>query len=280
MRSYRKPGYLLLAISLAAIVLAGCVALPAAESPTAVAPPTSVAPATRPPLEPTMTQRPLPVPTPARPPAEITPAPPAGPAPTGTPAVRPVTPATATPKPSGEGSGVGRQAQLDLARRLNIPAEQVSIVAVSITEMPVGSLGCGPEAGAQSPGLTVGEEVVLRAQGSEFTYRSDGRRLVPCTPADFPGGREPLLLQASRAGQFKVLNLAISDLAGRLGVAKSEIAVGQIEEMEWPDASLGCPQPGMGYAQVVTPGYRIVLLARGQSYEYHTSQSHAVLCPR
>ena len=28
--------------------------------------------------------------------------------------------------------------------------------------------------------------------------------------------------------------------------------------MTWSDASLGCPQPDMGYAQVVTPGYLVL----------------------
>ena len=40
--------------------------------------------------------------------------------------------------------------------------------------------------------------------------------------------------------------------------------------MEWSDASLGRPQPGMMYAQVITPGYLVVLEADGQQYTYHT----------
>jgi hypothetical protein len=36
----------------------------------------------------------------------------------------------------------------------------------------------------------------------------------------------------------------------------------------------------MMYAQVITPGYRIVLEADGKTYTYHTSQSHVVLCEK
>jgi len=51
--------------------------------------------------------------------------------------------------------------------------------------------------------------------------------------------------------------------------------------VEWSDASLGCPKPGFAYAQVITPGYRIVLTAGQQQYEYHTDKSRAVvLCER
>jgi len=49
------------------------------------------------------------------------------------------------------------------------------------------------------------------------------------------------------------------------------------EAVEWPDASLGNPQPGMVYAQVVTPGYKIILSARGQQYEYHSEHERLVL---
>jgi len=73
---------------------------------------------------------------------------------------------------------------------------------------------------------------------------------------------------------------AIADLAGRLGVAAEAIQVRSVEALEWPDASLGCPQPGMVYAQVITPGYRIVLEAGGQAYEYHSSRSRVVYCSR
>jgi hypothetical protein len=52
-----------------------------------------------------------------------------------------------------------------------------------------------------------------------------------------------------------------------------------VEAVDWSDTSLGCPEPGMAYAQVITPGYLIVLGAAGQTYEYHTDEhSSVVLC--
>jgi hypothetical protein len=89
-----------------------------------------------------------------------------------------------------------------------------------------------------------------------------------------PGTRLP-----SGAGQ--IVEIAKEDLARRLGLSPGEIAVTSVEAVEWPDASLGCPQPDMTYAQVITPGYLIVLEAAGQTYEYHTNEdSSVVMCQR
>lgn len=61
-------------------------------------------------------------------------------------------------------------------------------------------------------------------------------------------------------------------LAEKLGISTEEVTVVSSEEVDWPDTSLGCPQPGMMYAQVITPGYRIILEAQGQQYEAHTDR--------
>jgi hypothetical protein len=71
---------------------------------------------------------------------------------------------------------------------------------------------------------------------------------------------------------------AREDLADRLSIGVERITVAKVEAVEWPDASLGCPEPGKVYAQVVTPGYRIVLEAQGGSYEYHVDLEQRVIC--
>ena len=52
------------------------------------------------------------------------------------------------------------------------------------------------------------------------------------------------------------------------------------EGMGWSDASLGCPQEGLFYAQVLTPGYKLVFDLAGTSYAVHTNDdgSHMVIC--
>ncbi len=43
------------------------------------------------------------------------------------------------------------------------------------------------------------------------------------------------------------------------GIDPSQLTVTRAEPVTWPDSSLGCPQPGIQYLQVLTPGYRIEL---------------------
>ncbi len=64
-----------------------------------------------------------------------------------------------------------------------------------------------------------------------------------------------------------------------LDVSPETIRLVSSEVVEWPDAGLGCPQPGMAYAQVVTPGFRFTLEVGGQTYTVHTDLAgRAVPC--
>ena len=79
----------------------------------------------------------------------------------------------------------------------------------------------------------------------------------------------------------RLVEVARQDLAGRTGAAANEITLVSASPQEWRDTSLGCPQPGGMYAQVITPGYRIILQALEKRYEYHTdSTSRAILCSK
>ncbi|MBM2842793.1 MAG: hypothetical protein HW404_630 [Anaerolineales bacterium] len=71
--------------------------------------------------------------------------------------------------------------------------------------------------------------------------------------------------------------IARTALSSWLGVPEQRVQVVLVEPIEWPDASLGCPQPGLAYAQVVTPGYRFTLDAGGTSYFVHTDLSNSVV---
>jgi len=70
------------------------------------------------------------------------------------------------------------------------------------------------------------------------------------------------------------------DLSQRLGMSVDDIAIKEVKAVEWKDASLGCPQRGVNYVQVVTPGYRIMLEANGQTYDYRTDGRRIFLCER
>lgn len=58
-------------------------------------------------------------------------------------------------------------------------------------------------------------------------------------------------------------------LGEMLGLKVDEIDLVSFERVEWPDACLGFAEPGEMCAEVLTPGWRIVLDAKGQEYEFH-----------
>lgn len=60
--------------------------------------------------------------------------------------------------------------------------------------------------------------------------------------------------------------------------ASAKLEVISLEAVEWPDESLGCPQPGMMYIQMITPGYRAVVTTGELNYAVHISGERAFVC--
>ena len=95
------------------------------------------------------------------------------------------------------------------------------------------------------------------------------------TPEPTPSPQERELPRGAEG----LVRLAIEDLTRRLDVSPEGIIVVSVEAVQWSDTSLGCPLPGMMYAQVITPGFRVVLEAEGHTYRYHTdTRRHVILC--
>jgi hypothetical protein len=68
-----------------------------------------------------------------------------------------------------------------------------------------------------------------------------------------------------------VVDAVRSILSQAFGQPVDLIELVSIEQVEWPDACLGVHLPDVMCAQVVTPGYRVVLSLNGHEYEYHTN---------
>jgi hypothetical protein len=60
-----------------------------------------------------------------------------------------------------------------------------------------------------------------------------------------------------------------ADLGERLGLPEEKLELLEARQVTWADSSLGCPQPGMAYLQVLTPGVLIRLAVEGREYRYH-----------
>lgn len=83
------------------------------------------------------------------------------------------------------------------------------------------------------------------------------------------------------SGLDLLIDKAREDLAQRLSIPTSQVKLVEAKPVVWPDASLGCPQPGMEYKQVPYDGALILLEVQGITYEYHNGGSRGLfLCEK
>lgn len=74
-------------------------------------------------------------------------------------------------------------------------------------------------------------------------------------------------LSADEEAMAKAVTLFVAE---QLDIAVEQLHVRSVEAMQWPDASLGCPQPDMIYAAVITPGYRVTVMDASKTHIVHT----------
>lgn len=72
--------------------------------------------------------------------------------------------------------------------------------------------------------------------------------------------------------------IALQAVVDALGIAPDRVRVISSESRDFPDASLGCPQPGMAYAQVITPGHRVLVEADGRRFDVRVAGSLGRIC--
>lgn len=97
---------------------------------------------------------------------------------------------------------------------------------------------------------------------------------VACNPASIPDtgsettpdGFPPL-----------VVSEAITQLSQELNITTEEIDISELSQVDWPDACLGIPLEGQACAQVITPGFRVLLEVDGQQYEFRSNQDGTLL---
>lgn len=152
-----------------------------------------------------------------------------------------------------------------LANELGVASDDITAVAIEAVQWSDASLGCPEPGKAYAQVITPGYRIVLEAGQKEYELHTDqgGQSIVICDRA---------LEKGPAAG--------VAYLSEELGIPPREIEVLSVEMYEWPDTSLGCPEPGKSYAQVLTTGYRLMLEAQGEQYEVHVDQAGriAVLC--
>jgi len=124
------------------------------------------------------------------------------------------------------------------------------------------TVGCQPEALTQpTPLPTIDVGLTVPALPTQESKKDDAQMTQP----------------APSSGLESLIERAEEDLAQRLSMDVSQISLVEAKEVVWPDASLGCPQEGMMYAQVETKGYIILVEVDKEKYEYHTNTDNTLM---
>ena len=128
---------------------------------------------------------------------------------------------------------------------------------------------CAP-AGSGTPPSATGLPTAKPADRQEPTPAPG----VPSTPVPTidPGS-------SLGGGAQAAVDAALRDAESHLGLNPGTVRVEQVEARQWPDRSLGCPRPGVLYAQVITPGFLVLVSGGGKQLEYHADdRGQVVLC--
>ena len=173
------------------------------------------------------------------------------------------------------------RAKEDLVQSTSAAADEITVVSTEEVEWGDTGLGCPHPDEMYAQMITPGYFIVLKSGGSTFDFHSgtdpEGP-LVHCTEDGTPAGPDPALQEEPEgetqmdadSARPRLIERAIADLVQATSAAAAEITVVSTEEVEWGDTSLGCPHPDEMYAQMITPGYLIVLESGGNTYDFHS----------
>lgn len=145
-------------------------------------------------------------------------------------------------------------ARQTLAQQLGVSPDQLEVFSVEERDFPNRCLGLPQEGEACAEVIVSGYQGVILGEGVQYEFRvsEDGSIL-----RFLPGA-------ALSAQQL---------LAAQLGILPEDVRILSFERVDWPDACLGIQTPGLMCAQVITPGFRVILEAEGKRYEFHTDLS-------
>lgn len=172
----------------------------------------------------------------------------------------------------------------DLAKRLNVPMYNIQVTTQEAVTWPDGRLGC-PQPGMSFIQVPVeGIRIILSHSGVNYEYHAGQSNFVLCEMSAPRSALTPLpirpgpvltpesvvtVTQPIEPGLESFVDSAKTDLAARLSIEHEAVKVVSAQSVVWPDRSLGCPQPGMIYPQVLADGYRIELQVNNRIYAYH-----------
>lgn len=148
-----------------------------------------------------------------------------------------------------------------------------AIPTATLTPFPLATDTGKPTTVAVPPSATA-TEVEVRAASEQNTATPEPEATavaVEPTATTPPTAIKPTV-RAPQSGT-PLAQQAIALLAQESGLAPGQLTVVKQHGIEWPDSSLGCPQPGMMYLQVLSNGTVIVIQGNGQTYYVHADES-------
>lgn len=127
--------------------------------------------------------------------------------------------------------------------------------------------------------MIAGLAMILVVAACSYAATSGGPSLMPAsdqpTQISASGGTAPSGTDHLPAS---VTDPVLADISRRSGVPVDQLTIVSAEMVTFPDGSLGCPQPGMAYTQVVVDGYKIIVDAHGTTYDVRGSGDAFRLC--
>lgn len=170
---------------------------------------------------------------------------------------------------------VARLAIDALASDLKIAKDGILIDTIRAVDWPDSSVGCPKPDMAYMQVITPGHKITLRVDGQIYVAHEAKGRAFICHQTKALGG-----ITAKRELTFgPQLIAARKDLATRIGVSEREIQFVSGEGESWPDASLGCPEPGIAYPPVKVDGWVLTFKHGVRAFTYHTDLRRTVPCP-
>ncbi len=181
------------------------------------------------------------------------------------------------PSAPSQAKQIAERARLDLSERCGVPVSEIAIVSSDAVEWPNASLGCPQPGALYAQVLTPGYQIVLDMRAELYEYHTDaeGRQLILCQ-----GDRQRLDAMRTTASPENAVTAAQEDLAVRLGLSTTEIAMVRITQEMFPAGDLGCPCPKCPASPMtgLVEAQRIILTARGKEYEYRARGMRVVFC--
>ena len=166
---------------------------------------------------------------------------------------------------SGAGRGTGGA---NIIGKILSSDTAVILMAIALALVLISLSGCSPVAPAAAAPATA--PTALPVQSTPVPAETGLPTLPSGRPLDQPTATpgENALVESA-----PIVALAKKALGAKLGMAVDGISFVSGEYVEWNTSCLGLEGPREMCLQVITPGYLVILIAQGTSYEVHTDVS-------